>query len=165
MLTAITPPKSTINLFTPHLSAELLPRYKQMKSTKFTKKILLGTRDNVKTYLEAPRWSCDWYWSFGRISTKTSSEFITGCYENRNLHSVLTEDFELEPQIKKNIWTLCELIMSAIYLKDAAEVLGRGGAHYSSNPCKDIITNNSEVERINTIVLPSIFDKIQELIG
>lgn len=136
-----------------------------MKSTKFTKKILLGTRNDVKTYLEAPRWSCDWYWSFGNISTKNSIESITGYYETRNLHSVLTEDFELEPQIKKNIWTLCELIMSAIYLKDAAEVLGRGGAHYSSNPCKDIITNNSEVERINTIVLPSIFDKIQELIG
>ena len=49
-------------------------------------------------------------------------------------------------------------------LKETAEVLGRGGAHYTSNPCKDIIVNNEEVKRINEVVLPSIFAEIEKLL-
>jgi hypothetical protein len=61
------------------------------------------------------------------------------------------------------LWTLCELMETVYSLKEAAEVLGRGGSHYTTNPCADIIQNKAERDRINSEVLPAIFAEIGKL--
>jgi len=61
------------------------------------------------------------------------------------------------------LWTLCELIETVYTLKETAEVLGRGGSHYTTNPCADIIQNKAERDRINSEVLPAIFAEIGKL--
>ena len=48
--------------------------------------------------------------------------------------------------------------------KDAAEVYGRGGSHYSSNPLANIIKNEVEVKRINDELLPAIFKEIKNIL-
>jgi hypothetical protein len=135
-----------------------------MKTTTFDTKVLIGTRDNIKVYLNHPSWECDWYWSFGVFVTRDSWEHVSSIEGNRNLADALREDFELEPTIEKNIWVFCELVKTARALIDAAEVLGRGGVHYTTNPCKTNIINHPEVRRINDQVLPEIFDKLYEII-
>ena len=133
--------------------------------------------------LHAPEWLCDWYWGMGYLGNanwhyhlssyqdKTHHlnlsngrcKFIT---ERRNLcmRDCLLEDYELNKGLEEeNLWVFCELIETAYALKEAAEVLGRGGSHMTTNPCRDIIKNEDEVKRINQNVLPAIFNKINKL--
>ena len=97
---------------------------------------------------------------------------------NMSMYDALLEDYKLNPDIlgpidrltswKFNmyprLYTFCELALTAYALKEAAEVLGRGGSHMTKNPCAVIIKNPEEVKRINEIVLPTIFNQIAELI-
>jgi len=62
------------------------------------------------------------------------------------------------------LWTVCELFKTFYILKETAEVLGRGGAHYTTNPCKDIIINKDETDRINNVVLPAVFDALYNIL-
>ena len=64
----------------------------------------------------------------------------------------------------KDIWTLAELFGTFYTLKEAAEVLEHGCSYYTTNPCKDTIINKGEVERINNVVLPAIFDEIYKIL-
>jgi hypothetical protein len=49
-------------------------------------------------------------------------------------------------------------------LRETAEVLGRGGSHYTTNPLSEIIKNPAEVERINKVILPRIFEEIYKIL-
>lgn len=80
------------------------------------------------------------------------------------MHDCLLEDYELNKNIESNLWKFCELVSTIYTLKESAEVLGRGGSHYTTNTCKDIIINKLEVERINSIVLPSLFNELDTLL-
>lgn len=60
----------------------------------------------------------------------------------------------------RQLWTLCELMATFYTLKETAEVLGRGGSHYTENPCASVIQNKAERDRINSVVLPAIFAEI-----
>lgn len=62
------------------------------------------------------------------------------------------------------MWTICELFKTAYALKETAEVLGRGGSHYTTNPCAELIKNVDEVKRINEVVLPQIFEEIYKIL-
>ena len=122
-----------------------------------SEKLHLGKRDGEQIYYYLPSWNCGWYWGFGYLG-------------NENLHyhldkysplSDINDDMELVPAIKKNLWKFWELVKTAYVLREAAEVLGRGGAHITNNPCQSVIKNKEEVTRINEIVLPSIFKEIE----
>lgn len=39
-----------------------------------------------------------------------------------------------------------------------------GGAYISTNPCKEILKNDEEYKRINQDVIPSLNEKIYELL-
>jgi len=55
--------------------------------------------------------------------------------------------------------------MKSVYLlKSTAELLGRGSANLTSNPCKDVIINTEETKRINNVVLPQIFEEIYDIL-
>lgn len=155
------------------------------------KKHFFGTRkdDDAKIYIDGPEWQCGWYWSFGYLGNAREHYHLSGYQskshflkledgshklltEKRNkcMYDCLKEDYDLNPKLLEgksdyanNLWTFCELALSAYALKETAEVLGRGGSHMTSNPCQDVIKNNEEVKRINGVVLPAIFDAIEEL--
>ena len=152
---------------------------------KWTDDVFFGTdkKSNERIYLSAPSWDCDWYRSFGFLGNKNCHYHLNqyqygtpkfkkeeGIYKvkseprNQNLYDSLLEDYDLNPCIKYHLWEFCELILTAYIMKDAAEVLGKGGSRMSKNNCKDIIINKEEVTRINEIVLPSIFNEIHKLI-
>lgn len=148
---------------------------------------------NTKIWLEKPSWDCGWYWGFGYVQSMvgnkepskakdieshthwdslvnnshknafdwfvdTFGKTTTDCFDNPNK--------DKEPKCRftnKQLWKLCELMRSAYSLREAAEVLGRGGAHYGENPCQKTIMNKREAERINSKVLPAIFAEIGKI--
>lgn len=157
-----------------------------MTTTNWKNKVFFGKRkeDNANIYLSAPTWDCGWYWGFGYLGNKNEHYHLssykqkTHCLtddkgkfhlitesRNKNMYDCLKEDYELNPNILHHLWQFCELVSSAYSLKETAEILGRGGSHFTTNVCKDIITNSDEVKRINGAVLPSIFNAIHEILN
>lgn len=146
----------------------------------YKEKTLLGVHDGKKIYLSRPSWDCNWYWGFGYLGNKDCNYHVEGLktiesynfekqvwqHEFVNLHDGFKKHFGDSFVVKndKDIWTLSELFETFYTLREAAEILGRGGSHYTTNPCKDTIINKGEVERINNIVLHAIFDEIYKIL-
>lgn len=134
----------------------------------YPKNIYIGTVDNEKIYLSAPSWDCGWYWGFGYLGNRNCHYHVDGLNKTENIHLFdafkkhFSEDFIVKSDSK--LWTLCELFQTFYTLKETAEVLGRGGSHFTENPCKDLIINKTEVERINNVVLPQIFEEIYKIL-
>lgn len=149
--------------------------------------------EGENVYLTEASWDCGWYWGFGYITTFTNNKnperssdisshrhwdsFIIGKHERYSSEAkafVLDNTYihhsneffgkENSPLTDKESWTLAELMKSFYTLKETAEVLAKGSAHVTDNPCKDIIKNNDEAKRINEVVLPAIFKEIYELL-
>jgi hypothetical protein len=150
-----------------------------MKTTKFNQIILLGENNGEKIYLSPPSWDCGWYWGFGYLGNKDCHYHVDGLkkietydhkkqvwnYELVNLYEGFKRHFGKTLRVRESkLWTLAELFETFYTLKETAEVLGRGGSHLTSNPCKDIIINENEVKRINEIVMPTIFDSIHSIL-
>ena len=148
-------------------------------------RVFFGKRkeDKATIYISKPNWECDWHWVFGYLGNEDEHcclsdyqskehylKLKNGKFklltEKRNisLRDALLEDYELNPNIEDNLWEFCELVKTAYTLKETSEVLGRGGSNMNTNPLTEVIKNQEEVKRINTIVLPAIFDKIQQIL-
>jgi len=142
-------------------------------------KILIGKRDGKNIYLSSPSWDCGWYWGFGYLGNNDCHYHVDGLTKHEN-YNFETKSFQYEftnlfDGFKKHfgnslivrdsqLWKLCELFKTFYVLKETAEVLGRGGSNYGNNPCSDIIKNTDEVERINKIVFPEIFEAIYKIL-
>lgn len=151
------------------------------KDFAFNKDIyLLGQdADGMNYWLEAASWECDWYWGFGYIETYTNNNNPSrardieshshfnglGARENKNLYDAFKEKFIVTPLSDKELWTLCELMKSFYTAKEYAEMLHTGGAHYTTNPCRDIIQNDKEYNRINKTIIPSICKEVYALLS
>jgi hypothetical protein len=48
--------------------------------------------------------------------------------------------------------------------RNYAEMIHLGGAHYTKNPCKDLIQNTNEEIRINETIIPAITKEIYLLL-
>ena len=146
---------------------------------KLPKKLYIGKNKGDDIYITSPSWDCDWYWGFGYLSNKNTHYHIDGLkkhqtyntekkcfeYEFLNLVDGFKKHFGNTLIVRDSqLWKLCELFQTFYTLKESSEVLGRGGSYYTSNPCKNIITNTNEVNRINEIVLPSIFIEIYKIL-
>ena len=130
-------------------------------------RVFFGTRksDNARIYLTKPSWDCGWYWGFGYLGNKNEHYHLSGYQDGRNInmYDALKEDYKLNKNIEKHLWTFVELVKTAYALKETAEVLGRGGSHYTKNPCMGYIVNPDEVKRINEVVLPKIFEELNKI--
>jgi hypothetical protein len=150
-----------------------------MKTLSNYTKILLGYNNSEPIYLSPPSWDCASYWGFGYLGNKDCHYHVDGLtkiktynhdakaftYKSVNLYDGFIEHFGSTLRVRKSdLWTLVELFKTFYTLKETAEVLGRGGSHYTTNPVKDIIINNEEVTRINNIVLPQIFEEIYKIL-
>ena len=150
------------------------------KSHAFGKDIyLLGADDEGTMYwLEEPTWDCGWYWGFGYIETYTHNlcpdlaldinshgHFKCLSNDNRtNLYDGFKKKFQHTPLANNEIWLLCELMKSYYTLRDYADMCYTGGAHYTGNPCAQVIKNENEYNRINQEVLPRIFAAIRNIL-
>ena len=148
------------------------------KINKFGEHYLLGIdSDGIKHWLEKPSWQCGWYWGIGYVHTFTNNNnpeqskdiqihyhFKNFENDNRNIYDGFKEKFTESVLSDKELWTFCELMKSAYILRSYSDMLYLGGAHYTKNPKKDLIKNPAEYERINKIVLPTIFDEIDKLL-
>ena len=131
----------------------------------YKKHTFLGRHYNENIYLTAPSWDCGWYWGFGYLGNNNCHYHVDGLMKDKNLYDGLKEHFGNSLIIREShLWKFAELFKSFYTLKETAEVLERGGCHYTTNPCKDIITNKHEAERINKDVLPAIFDEIYNIL-
>ena len=136
-----------------------------MKTTIFTTDIVLWKLDGETVRLARPSWDCGWYWGFGYIQNRNlHTHFDSFDRENnRNLHDSIKQRFTGWGLTDADTWTFCELIKTFYALKETAEVLGRGGSHYTKNPLAELIKNPAEVERINGEIMPALFDAIYTL--
>lgn len=146
-----------------------------------------------KIWLEKPSWDCGWYWGFGYVqamqgdrepSKARDIDFHTHWdslvnESHKNAYEWFVERFGKpttdwlgdktpgkEPKCRftdAQLWKLCELMQTAYTLREAAEVLGRGGSRITTNPCWKLIKNTREVDRINGKVLPEIFAEIGKI--
>lgn len=128
-------------------------------------KIKLGIVDGDPIYLSPPSWDCGWYWGFGYLGNKNCHYHIDGLSKDCNLFDGFKKHFGESLKIDdKNLWILAELIQTFYSLKETAEVLGRGGSHYTTNPIADLIKNTDEVKRINEVVMPALFEEIYKIL-
>ena len=133
----------------------------------YPKSIFIGKNNGENIYLSAPSWDCGWYWGFGYLGNKNRHYHVDGlnAKENINLFDAFKKHFGSSLIVRDSqLWTLCELFKTFYALKETAEVLERGGSHFTKNPCSAIIINKEEVTRINTIVLPAIFEEIYKIL-
>ena len=154
---------------------------KKKVTTAFGKNVyLLGKdKDEVFYWLEEAEWDCDWYWGGGYIETYTNnknpqqskdinshSHFDCMFFNsNKNGFDAFKDFFIETPFSDKEIWRICELMKSFYIARRYADMLHIGGANYTANPAKETITNKSEWERINKIVIPEILKHLYETLS
>ena len=150
------------------------------KSFAFGKTIyLLGEdKDGVKYWLEEGYWDCDWYWGFGYIETYTNnnnpstSTDITShehfdskiLNNNKCCFDTFKEIFVKTPLDNNEIWALCELMKTFYALKETSDLHYRGSSHITNNPCKDLLKNDEEYQRINKILIPNIMNEVYKIL-
>lgn len=140
------------------------------------KNYLLGTKDGDTYYLEEAHWECDWYWGLGYVesyigrgtsdrSWRSHRHFDTLFLEPAKFKEGFRNFFDETVDLTDNeIWKLLELMKSAYLAREYSDMIYRGGAHYTSNPCKETIKDEAEYKRINEVVIPSIMNKVYELL-
>ena len=149
---------------------------KKKKSHAFGKDTyLIGKgKDGEYYWLEEGKWDCDWYWGIGYVETYTNSlepnkakdicshQHWDGLFPT---YDKFNEFFEETVLNDKEKWELLEL-MKAIYIaRHYSDMLHIGGAHYTSNPCKEDIHNKDEYNRINKVMIPKMLEKVYEILS
>lgn len=148
---------------------------------------LLGEDSNGVTYwLEEPKWDCSWYWGFGYVETYqtfhgrvcnsphnahdcASHNHFDGMFWRRQDKKVYLEawkaTFVESTLTDKEVWTLMELMKAFYTLKETAELYYNGSAHVTTNPCKELLQNANEYERLNKKVIPELFKEVAKLLA
>lgn len=125
---------------------------------KYPAKFYLGTVGNERIYLYVPSWECDWYWGFGYLGNRNCHYHLNGIgkYENINFHDAMLKHFGESLVLKDTaLWQFCEIVLTIYTLKEAAEVLGRGGSHMTMNPDKQLLCVPDTVAHINQVLIPA----------
>ena len=155
---------------------------KKTKSFAFGKDIyLLGAdRDGVYYWLAAARWDCGWYWGGGYVETYTNnkkpsisldinshSHFNSMFFNGRkNGHDAFNEFFAEHPFSDGEVWKICELMRSFYIAREYSDMLHIGGAHYTTNPAKDVIKEGAEeYTRINERIIPEIMRQLYAILS
>lgn len=144
------------------------------------RKLLLGVdKDGNQYWLEKGTWDCGWYWSFGHIHYgngfshfdslfgKDEKDSPCNLYDGFMAHIAESPLFQPgESEINhKHLWEFCDLAKTIYCLKEAAEVLGRGGSHYTGDPlCKDLVKDEVYVKHLNEEVLPKLIKTAEGLL-
>jgi len=148
------------------------------KSNAFGKDCYLIGRDKNGgvIWLEAAKWECGWYWGFGYVETYTkqldpansldisSHQHWSGLL-GRRLHSHhINEVLDESVLNEAESWEISDLMKSFYTLKEAAEVLGRGGSNLTDKGNRDAIKSEQMAKEINEKMLPSLFQEIYKIL-
>ena len=130
-------------------------------------------------YLKRPEWSCEWYWGFGYLQRWNYRT------QDIDFHTHINDEFSKLPDGRRSNWfdgmkalldkgdvfksdrdrwKFVEIVKTIYSLKETAEVLGRGGSHYITNPRAELVKNHDEVRRINCKVIPALIDEMYKLL-
>lgn len=127
----------------------------------------ISKEDNVKVYLEKESWDCNWYWGFGYVTSKYFSIHFDTLFLEENIFDSFKEFFIETPLTDNQIWKLLGYMKEYYVMKNYAELLQYGNHITGKAECilqdKYIDKNNEEVERINKVILPDLFKKIENL--
>ena len=149
---------------------------KKMQTIRLRENVyLLGKRkeDGKNVVLVAPSWDCGWYCGFGYIRTYERRDIydhqhfddlffkgnIFDSFKNYFIETTLNDD---------EIWQLLGYMKEFYIMKKYAELLQYG--NYITSKAKNILceknqeANKQEIKRINKILLPELFEKIDKLL-
>lgn len=131
-----------------------------MDKVKYPRVFLGTTNENRRCYLQAPSWDCGWYWGWGY----TSVFHLSYLSKKTNMFESIKSEFKtFVITDNKDLWTFCELVRTFYHLQATAEVLVRGGSHYTNNPCQKLIKDADYAKHINTVLMPAIFVETYKL--
>ena len=141
-----------------------------MKKIKNDMGYLLGEDINgTKHYLQIASWDCEWYWGFGYIISKYSwLHFDTLFLNNGGYVEEFKKFFIKTPLTDNEIWELLGYMKEFYVLKEYAELLKHG--NYITSSAKHVLDtqfehdNLKEYERINKVILPTLFEKIYKML-
>lgn len=138
---------------------------------------LLGKgKDGAYYWLEAATWDCGWYWGLGYVETYTSPlnpaasrdilshQHFSELFLEGKSYNEFVEFFEEATLTDKEIWVLLELMQSLCTARKYSDMLHTGGAHFTKNPCHGLIQCKAEYDRINTILIPAMLQKVYDLL-
>lgn len=144
------------------------------------RKFLLGVdQEGHQYWLEKGSWECGWYWSFGHIQYENSFSHFDSLFGKDEkggscnfydgfVSRITKSPLYLPGESKidhKHLWEFCDLAKTIYCLKETAEVLGRGGSHYTGNPlCKDLVKDEVYVKHLNEQVLPELIKTAEGLL-
>lgn len=143
----------------------------KQKTRAFGKDIyLLGKgADGVNYWLESPRWECGWYWGFGYIETYTNNtrpDKAKDVSSHQHASDFSPKWWNDEKAILKELvfndqegWELAELFKQFYFLKNAAEIFGRGKCNIA-NTIVDKWNKPGLVKEINEVILPLVMNRI-----
>lgn len=147
----------------------------KQKITKFNNDYyLLGiNQDNEKVWLEKPSWDCDWYWGLGYVETfnQNYSDIDTHTHfnllffkTNKSSYDAFKEYFKETALSNKELWILLECMQSLYTLGEYSDFVCRGGSNYIKNPCKELLKNEDEYNRINKILIPKLWEQVENIL-
>ena len=140
---------------------------------------LLGADENGTYYwLEQGRFCCGWYWGLGYAETYTNNKNPSMARDinshnhfdsmffntDRCAYDVFKEFFVETTLSDREVWELLELMKSLYVLRDFSDLVHKGGANYTTNPCEKLLKNKFMYRVINKIYIPALLDKVYELL-
>lgn len=147
----------------------------KQKITKFGNDYyLLGINQNdEKVWLKQPSWDCDWYCGLGYVQVfkqdysdiNMHAHFDSLFFNtNKNGYDAFREYFKEITLSNKELWILLECIKSLYTLREYSDFLHISGSHYTSNPCKELLKNEDEYNRINKILIPNLWKQVENIL-
>lgn len=125
-------------------------------------KAFFGVRksDGARIKMSRPSWDRQWYWSFGYLGNSLEHYHLSSYAQGRNIdmRDALLSDYDLAPHIAENLWQFCEQAKTIYILKEAYEVLHRGGAHYTTHALQDVVRDDF-ARILATEKLPKLLQK------
>lgn len=133
---------------------------------------VLGQDENGNTvYLEKAKFECGWYWGLGYLETYHGNRWeghthFDGRFfgKNKNAFDIIKTELET-PFTDDELWKICEIMKSLYTARAYSDMLHLGGSHYTTNPCKEVIKNDSEYDRINKVVIPALLEELYSIMG
>lgn len=157
-----------------------------METIRKYEKIYLGSvKGKGRIYLTPPSWDCGWYWGFGYLGNSRNHYHVDGLKEKITYHHVGGEKPQIVRDVKRmclcdgfkqefgksfivkddeEIWKLAELFETFYLLRETAELFGRGGCNVSENPLSGLLKNEECVNKINSELLPQVFEQIYRIL-
>ena len=142
---------------------------------------LIGIRKETGDlyWLEENHWDCGWYWGTGYIYSFTSNNPETARDLKEFFHwdstfmnkigkcswDVFKDFFSESVFNEKELWTFCECMNTMLTLRKTADLLYIGGSHITTNPIKDLLTENDKARAkdFNEILIPAQWEVIKDL--